>query len=524
LPDIIKVSTGVRKLDEALGGGVPKGSWVAITGEPGTGKSILCMHYAWAGLQEGDPVIYVTTEAEFRDVLRQAQQFGMYFNDYEIHYLGGRPSFRKPQLVVIDIFSLLKTARQLNAEMAEIESGRKYAALEIDVLVAAINEAYRVLGVLEEGRKSPYRHVRLIIDSMSAFWADKPAMARRYSYDLKISTHRENVTAYLVSQYAMTTKSLDYEEPIAILKEGDVKVLKIGELVDKYFSEDSDGVRLLNEPVYTLSMDPHTLKVQWKRVKAVIRHRETRKLLRIKLENGQSITITPDHSLYALRRYGVAPVKGSEIRTGDLIPTITAIPSPRGRRPEKHDLAKEFRDKKNMNIYRKNLPDSINANADLRATVSATYRITHDLGGYIQNRVVYGSISSSKGGTLSQLNMSLNAELELLRNFTYSDIGFLEVRDIDVVDPSSEYVYDLSVEDNENFFAGFGWVLAHNSSFGFGLEHIADGVIHLWMDDVEIAKEVRRYLIIKKMRMTEHYEGAFRLLILSGKGIELREI
>ena len=125
---------------------------------------------------------------------------------------------------------------------------------------------------------------------------------------------------------------------------------------------------------------------------------------------------------------------------------------------------------------------------------------------------------------MSQLNISLNAELELLRNFTYSDIGFLEVRDIDVVDPSSEYVYDLSVEDNENFFAGFGWVLAHNSSFGFGLEHIADGVIHLWMDDVEIAKEVRRYLIIKKMRMTEHYEGAFRLLILSGKGIELREI
>jgi KaiC/GvpD/RAD55 family RecA-like ATPase len=49
--------------------------------------------------------------------------------------------------------------------------------------------------------------VRLVIDSISAFWADKPVMARKYSYDLKIALHRENVTAYLVSQYAMTTKS-----------------------------------------------------------------------------------------------------------------------------------------------------------------------------------------------------------------------------------------------------------------------------------------------------------------------------
>jgi KaiC/GvpD/RAD55 family RecA-like ATPase len=59
----------------------------------------------------------------------------------------------------------------------------------------------------EEKARTPYRHVRLIIDSISAFWADKPAMARKYSYELKIATHRENVTAYLVSQYAMTTKS-----------------------------------------------------------------------------------------------------------------------------------------------------------------------------------------------------------------------------------------------------------------------------------------------------------------------------
>lgn len=205
--EVARVSTGIRELDEAVEGGVPRGSWVAITGEPGTGKSILCMHFAWAGLRGSDPVVYVTTEAEFRDVVRQARQLGMDFENYSIYDISSsREPQETPQIVVIDIFGLLKVARQLSEEQGE-EGSRRYSVLEIQTLVAAIREAYKTLGVLREGGKGVTKHVRLVIDSLSAFWADKPAMARKYSYDLKVSTHRENVTAYLVSQYAMTTKS-----------------------------------------------------------------------------------------------------------------------------------------------------------------------------------------------------------------------------------------------------------------------------------------------------------------------------
>lgn len=209
---IIRISTGIRELDEALEGGIPKGSWVAITGEPGTGKSIMCMHYAWAGLLAGDPVVYVTTEAEFRDIVRQAKMFAMDFESYRILDISSKQeSIQSPDIVVIDIFGLLKIARQISEQNPLEQENirrRRYAALDIQTLIAAIHEAYRILGVLRDDKaKSPYKHVRLIIDSLSAFWADKPAMARKYSYDLKIATHRENVTAYLVSQYAMTTRS-----------------------------------------------------------------------------------------------------------------------------------------------------------------------------------------------------------------------------------------------------------------------------------------------------------------------------
>jgi KaiC domain protein len=210
---VARVSTGIKELDEALEGGVPRGNWVAITGEPGTGKSVLCMHFAWAGLNAGDPVVYVTTEAEFRDVVRQARMFGMEFERFKAYDIASRAEpGETPSIVVVDIFGLLKIARQLSESQEERggEAARRrwFTALDMETLTAAVHEAYRILGVLrEEKARTPYKHVRLVIDSISAFWADKPAMARKYSYDLKIALHRENVTAYLVSQYAMTTKS-----------------------------------------------------------------------------------------------------------------------------------------------------------------------------------------------------------------------------------------------------------------------------------------------------------------------------
>jgi len=444
--EVTRISTGVDKLDAALEGGVPKGSWVAVTGEPGTGKSILCIHYAWAGLKAGDPVIYVTTEAEFRDVLRQARQFRMYLDDYEIHYLGGRPPLRRPQLVVIDIFSLLKTAKQLSGDLEEIDKGRKYAALEIDVLIAAIREAYRVLGLLGEGRKSPSKHVRLVIDSLSAFWADRPAMARRFSYQLKIATHRENVTAFLVSQYAMTTKSVDALTPIIIKEGSSIRILPASDLIDRFFNSGEEGVKpVSNLGLETLSLNPKSMVFEWRRVTAVARHKSLGDTLIIRASGNRWIKVSDDHSIIAFRDEGLAPVRALDLKSGDLLPAFPTTGS------------------EGLKV-REYLPD------------------------------------------LTRLGPELVSVEEVKRG-----VG-------------SEFVYDLSVEGNENFVAGRGWLVAHNSTFGFGLEHIADGVIHLWMSNPEEVKEVRRYLIIKKMRMTNHYEGAFRVYIVPGKGIELKPL
>ena len=197
-----RLTTGIKTLDEALEGGIPRGSWVVIAGEPGTGKTLLSLHFAAAGLAAGDYVVYVTTEQEFNDIIEQARTIGLDLAKYPRYaYLPGHPPSKQPQLVIIDLFSLWKKAIQMTKEQSQQERKKYYTPLDIGTLHAALKD---VFNIFNPGKND---NIRLIIDSMSAFWVDKPALARKMSYELKLRIHRPNITTYMTSQYATSTQS-----------------------------------------------------------------------------------------------------------------------------------------------------------------------------------------------------------------------------------------------------------------------------------------------------------------------------
>ncbi|RLG53247.1 MAG: KaiC domain-containing protein [Thermoproteota archaeon] len=171
---IERLSTGVRRLDEMLSGGIPKGFFVAIAGEPGTGKTVLGLHFSWQGVKEGDRVIYVTTEESRESVIKQASQFGM---DFESAVSEGKA-------IVID--ALMGSDRWT------------LTSLDPEQLVQKVIEAKKILG---------YGRARLVVDSMSAFWLDRPAMARKYSYYMKKVLYKWDFTVLATTQYAITTAS-----------------------------------------------------------------------------------------------------------------------------------------------------------------------------------------------------------------------------------------------------------------------------------------------------------------------------
>ncbi|NEQ31200.1 MAG: DUF2075 domain-containing protein, partial [Leptolyngbya sp. SIO4C5] len=54
-----RVSTGIASLDSILQGGLPKGELYVVNGVPGSGKTVLALHFLQAGAQAGEKVLCI---------------------------------------------------------------------------------------------------------------------------------------------------------------------------------------------------------------------------------------------------------------------------------------------------------------------------------------------------------------------------------------------------------------------------------------------------------------------------------
>ena len=77
-----RITSGDDGLDEILGGGLPKNAINLIMGLPGSGKTILCQQFMFAGATEDRPAIYLSTVSEpFEKIVRYAQTLGFFARD-----------------------------------------------------------------------------------------------------------------------------------------------------------------------------------------------------------------------------------------------------------------------------------------------------------------------------------------------------------------------------------------------------------------------------------------------------------
>lgn len=322
-------------------------------------------------------------------------------------------------------------------------------SLDLEAMVSKIIEAKKELG---------YGRARVAIDSISAFWLDKPAMARRYSYYVKKVLSKWNLTTIAISQYAITT-SLTYEQPILVRISRESKIMPIGELVNKLIH----GPRLRNIEIATL--DWRDFKIKWVQPYACIKHFYSGPIYKVKLQDGREVSVTRDHSLFVIKNGRIKCIPTSEICIGDYVLTPAKL--------IQEDIPSE-------NLVEEWLP-----NADVQG----------------------GEVYFPKfPGYLSTESRSLG------------DAKMVRVEDVDVRNMVGVDVYDLSVLSLENFIAGTGGVVCHNSeAFGWGIEHIADGIIR-FRRSIK-SGELKRYVLIEKMRQTNHNRYLHEIDIVPGKGL-----
>lgn len=141
-----RVSTGIRKLDQMMGGGLLKGRTYLVTGETGVGKTILSLQFLLEGLRNGEQCIYVSLDERIEGVLRGALSLGWNFWEYIERGLFYPFEFR---LYAEDLRRFGKESRAFVDALARIAHGRKIARIVLDPISALAAGAKEELVIRE---------------------------------------------------------------------------------------------------------------------------------------------------------------------------------------------------------------------------------------------------------------------------------------------------------------------------------------------------------------------------------------
>jgi KaiC/GvpD/RAD55 family RecA-like ATPase len=78
-----RVPSGIKGLDEIIGGGLPGGTWTLIYGENGTGKTIIAMGFIWQGLCAGETCLYEVSDQPVEHLRTYFRSFGWNLEPFE---------------------------------------------------------------------------------------------------------------------------------------------------------------------------------------------------------------------------------------------------------------------------------------------------------------------------------------------------------------------------------------------------------------------------------------------------------
>jgi len=171
-----RVKTGIPGMDEILHGGIPERNVVLLSGGPGTGKTIFSQQFLWNGLQMGEPGVYVALEEHPVQVRGNMAQFGWDVRKYEEEGL----------FAMVDAFT------------AGIGRSKEYERY----IVHDLTDVREFIDVLR-GAIKDINAKRVVIDSVTTLYINKPALARGIVMQLKRVLAGLGVTSIFVSQISV---------------------------------------------------------------------------------------------------------------------------------------------------------------------------------------------------------------------------------------------------------------------------------------------------------------------------------
>lgn len=230
LVEVQRVKSGVPGLDDLISGGIPKGNLVILSGDPGSGKTVLCWQFIYEGTTKyGENSVYVSLEEGDETIYQGALEFGWDF----------KKLVRDGKLVIITIelydFERLKVAiednvKAINAKRLVIDPGvifRLFFERELDARkrIVSLGKMLRALDV------TTIITNEISLDNSSSLYG-----LEEYVADGVILLYHTRLKNRFVRSVAVlkmrNTEILETLKPLKITSEG-VRILAKAELFDE---------------------------------------------------------------------------------------------------------------------------------------------------------------------------------------------------------------------------------------------------------------------------------------------------
>ncbi|WXG43388.1 MAG: RAD55 family ATPase [Promethearchaeati archaeon SRVP18_Atabeyarchaeia-1] len=211
--------TGIKALDLSLPEGIPRNSFVLVSGEGGTGKSVLLTQLIYERLKQGEPCILLCLDDSPRGFMQQLTSFGWF----------PEPFLEKNLLHFIDCYSY-----RMNPDESSIPSYTTYikAPTDLDNLQANVADAVDKLGMHNRGA--------VFIDSITELWflnLKEPYATVEYVKTWRAEFSKERLVPVFCSHHYGLKVFEVYEELLEYIVDGVVdlryepNLMKIGMLV-----------------------------------------------------------------------------------------------------------------------------------------------------------------------------------------------------------------------------------------------------------------------------------------------------
>ena len=172
-----RISTGIKSLDEALGGGIVKGQVLLISGEPGIGKSTLLLQVS-NNISKNKKVLYITGEESAQQVYIRGERIGalsdnlLIMSETHLENIISVIENEEPEFIVLDSVQTIYSS-EIESAAGSVSQVREVSG-KITEIAKSKNISTIIVGqVTKEGSIAGPKVLEHIVDSVVHFEGER---------------------------------------------------------------------------------------------------------------------------------------------------------------------------------------------------------------------------------------------------------------------------------------------------------------------------------------------------------------